>query len=186
MGMQLQRSLPSKPALTQPSTQTSLNANEWPLSALCVGDGSVSQNGRNRLEKGVFYTTGQAKGTHEQFHAEDRRWVSLQSVGFEEIRLPTYWVCRLKRKRVPAPTFVVPAMEVDTRYPNRSLIKRREYVACELFDFCDQYPGLAVVVSSLDYRESHPALKRELKTEMPPTLGAELSCLPASILNGLV
>ena len=170
---------------SSPNATKLLNDNEWPLSAVCVGDGSVSCNGKNYLRKGVFYTAGQARGSHEQFHPEDRTWMTLESVGFEEIRLPTYWVSIPKRVRVPAPPFVVPASLADKRYPRRSLMKRREYVACELLDFCDQHPGLAVVVTSIDFRQSNPALRDQLQTKLPVTIGRQLNCLTASVLNGL-
>ena len=169
--------------LTQPRPKDAYFA--WKVGAVCVGDGSVSTNGRNRLETGKFYNSEQLRGSYEQFHAETHSWDSLESVGFERIELSTYWVCSQKRKSIPAPSFMLPASRADERRPKRSLIKRREYAAQELFEFCFSHPGLAVIVAGILSRKPSTALAAQLDTTEPPVLGSELSCYIAALLNGM-
>ena len=80
--------------------------------------------------------------------------------------------------------FHVPAGERDSRRPERSLDKRKAYVAQELLEFCRRYPGVVVVISALLLRESNPQLVNALMCDEPTTLGLAASCYQAAILNG--
>ena len=92
-----------------PSTIPPVAERGWYLSAICVCDGSNGTDGRNTLLSGVFYST-QAWGRNEQLHPEAWSWLALESVGIEEISIPTYWLDVRKRGTKSAPKFIIPSV----------------------------------------------------------------------------
>ena len=82
----------------------------------------------------------------------------IESVGFEEVCLPTYWVTKEKRKCMAAPTFIFPTARAEKRYPQKGFQKRNDFVAVELFDFCELHISLAEVIATLMCRNPNPAI----------------------------